>query len=137
VTTYGTDLYGGDDLDPHMRETDDLETMVLAVWRILQTPKGALLDDPDYGIDMVGLLSVATTGPGGILEIPPMVEAAIRRAEPQRIVSCTVRVVGFDGKTLELEVRCIGANGPFDLVVGIDRAKALLLGSTPQIQEAA
>lgn len=137
MTTYGTDLYGGDDLDPHMRETDDAETMVLAIWRILQTPKGTLLDDKDYGIDMVGLLSVATTAPGGILAIPAMVEAAIRRAEPKRLTSCSVRVDAFDGKTLRLAVRCIGANGPFDLVVAIDKAKALLLGSTPQIQEAA
>lgn len=137
MTTYGTDLYCGDDLDPHMRETDDLETMVLAVWRILQTPKGSLLDDKDYGIDMVGMLSVATTAPGGVETISTLVEAAIKRAEPKRVETCTVRVDGFDGKTLRLEVRCTGANGPFDLVVAIDKAKALLLGSTPQIQEAA
>ena len=51
---YGSDISGAADLDPDMAEVDGFSTLALAqaLVRRLDTPRGTLLDDGNYGMGL-------------------------------------------------------------------------------------
>jgi len=54
TTDYGIDLVCWDDLDEAMSEAD---SVCAYVYRRITTRKGSLIDDPDWGIDVLEMLS--------------------------------------------------------------------------------
>lgn len=60
---YGSDLACASDLEAGMREVDGLsiEALSQAILRRLDCQRGALPDDPDYGIDLRSYLNEGTT----------------------------------------------------------------------------
>jgi hypothetical protein len=56
---YGSDIDGDFDLSPRMAEVSPFSTRAVAqaLVRRLDCPRGALPDDPDYGVDLRGLLN--------------------------------------------------------------------------------
>lgn len=60
---YGTDLSCVDDFAPDAREVDPTsrDALVEALIRQLTTPRGRVIDAPDYGYDLRGALNRATT----------------------------------------------------------------------------
>jgi len=60
---YGSDISCERDLDPAMAEVDPLSALALAqaLVRRLDCPRGALVDDPDYGMDLRAELNRGTT----------------------------------------------------------------------------
>lgn len=60
---YGTDLSCTTDLTPTLSEVDPSSPLAIveAVIRRFTTPRGALIDDPDYGLDVRGHLNRAAT----------------------------------------------------------------------------
>ena len=58
---YGHDLACTSDLTANMAETDGLTTLAQALYRRLITPRGGLIDDPNYGFDCTSLLDESVT----------------------------------------------------------------------------
>ena len=50
--TYGHDLACTNDLDPAMLEVDGVAGLAQALYRRIITPRGQLIDDPNYGFDV-------------------------------------------------------------------------------------
>lgn len=61
ATDYGHDLACTSDLTANMAEVDGLTTLVQALYRRLITPRGGLIDDPNYGFDCASLLDEGVT----------------------------------------------------------------------------
>src|SRR5438045_1552992 len=57
MADFGHDLWLDDDLDMSMREVDGFLCLGQALKRRLQTPRGGLIDDPNYGTDVTGRLN--------------------------------------------------------------------------------
>lgn len=59
---YGSDISCAVDVDARMSEVDPFSTRAIAeaLVRRLDCPRGALVDDPDYGLDVRGMLNRGT-----------------------------------------------------------------------------
>lgn len=120
---FGTDLAGTDDLTETMREVSGNTTLVQAIYRRLTTPRGALLDDPDYGLDLRTLLSRGMT-PEDLAGLPDVIAAEIRKE--QRIEACEVQVQSRADGAIEIAVRAEVAEGPFNLTITVTEAAVVL-----------
>lgn len=60
---WGSDLSCMDDLTEDCAELDGFDAKIVAqsVYRRITTPRGSLLDDPDYGVDVMQFLSSGMT----------------------------------------------------------------------------
>lgn len=129
TTDFGTDLSWTTDVDPLHRMATGTLLVSQAIFRRLNTPRGALLDDPEYGYDLVGQLSVGQTQKQ-IGRVQSEVRAECLKDE--RVDSVDVvftQVNNGNGPSSVWNVAISGttAAGPFKLVVGVADAKALVL----------
>lgn len=125
---FGTDLKCGDDLDPAMGEVSGIDLMRQVVRHRLTTRRGSLLRYPDYGIDVRDLLSEGVDD-DALAQIPATIDAEL--AKDERILSSTT-VAEWNEATgkLTLTITITLAEGPFDLVLSVDRVTVELLGGT-------
>lgn len=126
MTDFGTDLSLVDDLEPTMREVSGTELLGQALFRRLTTPRGMLLDDPDYGTDVREFVSWGAL-PTKFAAIPALVRAELLKDE--RIEAATVSTA-VAGGSVRLNISIDTGDGPFPLVVDVTQAGAVLLGST-------
>lgn len=129
MTEFGTDLSWTWDVDPAHRLVSGAELVAQACFRRLITPRGALLDDPDYGLDLRAELSRAQTREY-TASLPGRIEAELRK-DP-RVLAVAVEIealAGFGNYEIAINGTC--SEGPFELVVGVAEAAILLRRSTP------
>ncbi|WP_437958600.1 hypothetical protein WME76_02320 [Sorangium sp. So ce119] len=125
VEGYGVDLACGEDLHEDMRLASPRLALAQAAYRRLTTPRGAVIDAPDYGFDVRSLLSRGMT-PAELAAVPGLVRSELRKDE--RFEGVEVRARMLDSATLELVVRCRTAEGPFELTMNVTAAAAVLAG---------
>ena len=113
ATDYGHDLSLLTDLDPSMLEVDGLRCLAEACARRLQTPRGGLIDDPNYGFDVTGLLN-DDLDTRAIAQLGAGVDGELVKDE--RIVRTTT-AVSFVRGALMLDIKGLASNGPFRLVL--------------------
>ncbi len=113
---FGTDFDCTDDLTLEMREVSGPLVLAQNVYRRLSTPRGMLLEDPDYGKDLREYLHRGLTATERAA-IPGEVRAEVLKEE--RIASATVRVVAFSDEEMTLEIYCESAEGPFSLTLDV------------------
>ena len=119
ATDYGSDMSCVDDLDAMMTDLDgvaDGPTVVAqAIYRRITTPRGMVIDAPDYGIDVAALLHKGMTraellGVAGVVRKEIMkddrvasvdVVATHRTADPAA-VDLVVRGTTLDGEAFSL-----------------------------------
>jgi hypothetical protein len=119
---YGVDLACVTDLSVRLAETHQTSVAGISesLLRRLQTPRGSL-DDPNYGLDVAGLLSVGTTQQGlrGI-------EASVREeiSRDDRVLSAAVSATYVPAtSTLSVSAQCVARDpsiGRFSLVLSVD-----------------
>lgn len=112
---FGVDLDCLDDLTEGMREIAGAAVVAQDCYRRLITPRGQLLDEPDYGFDLAELLSRWMT-PEQVAAIPGLVRAELSKDE--RIDSVTVSAVATSEGTVRLTIKATTGAGPF--VLGVD-----------------
>jgi len=127
---FGHDLSCADDLEDDMAEVDGPTIVAQAIYRRLYTPRGALWQDPDYGLDLRDYLSRRMTS-AEIAAIPGEVVKEIQKDE--RIASARVRIVSQTAETLELWIGVDGGVGPFSLVISATQAAVTLVSVTPGV----
>lgn len=127
--TFGTDLWGVEDLDPMFSEVSGAAGVAQALARRLITPRGALLDDPGYGYDLRGRLNAAITS-AGRLAMQTAIAAELRKDERVDDVQVTLT---FEPALNALHVDAVvfGAFGPFRLTLAVDAVSAALLEVVP------
>lgn len=125
---YGTDLSLSTDLtDAHdVVEGGSRLAIAQAITRRLSTPRGSLLDAPNYGLDVRGYLNRGVTD----REINGLAERIrAELAEDDRIRSVSAVVTPSDGgRRLAVALRVVPADvdGPFRLVLVVTSAAVLL-----------
>jgi hypothetical protein len=123
---YGTDLWGADDLDPLMSEINDGRdsTIVMqAIYRRLITPRGGLIDDPDYGLCVQDWIEGGMTAVE-LSQLPGVVANEIQKDD--RVVRAIVAVRQLDARTIALDISGEIAGGPFAMVVSVSPSAVLL-----------
>lgn len=122
---YGTDISCTDDMDPLAREVSGQEVVAQAIYRRLTTPRGRLIDDPDYGTDVRSFLHRGLT----TAELRA-VEAAIRSEvlKDERIALVTVKATSADdGQSMTVVLNVTTGLGPFRLVFAVTAETVSLL----------
>lgn len=122
---FGVDLSCVDDLDPAMAEVSGIEVLRQAIARRLMTPRGALWQDPNYGLDLRGYISKATDG-AVLASLPGQVRLEILKDE--RIDSATVQVQRVTLFEIDMSVSCTCGLGPFSLALSVSEAAVRLTG---------
>ncbi len=123
MSDLGYDLDCTDDLTLEMREVSGPVALAQNVHRRLSTPRGMVIDAPDYGKDLREYLHRGLTATERAA-IPGEVRAEVLKEE--RISSATVRVVAFSHEEMELEIFCESAEGPFSLTLNVTAAAVTL-----------
>jgi len=126
---YGSDISGALDLDPSMAETEGFATLTLAqsIVRRLDTPRGTLPDDKNWGISISSYLNFGSTDQD-IRQIAGQIRSELTLDD--RIDSLTVRVApSSTGSTLSIgiQVQPLAADaGPFTLTLSASDAGLIL-----------
>lgn len=76
----GSDLSCVSDVTPDMREVSGRRALAEALVRRLQTPRGTLLDDQNYGFDLVGELGDDVT-PAFVASLQSTIVAEVQKDE--------------------------------------------------------
>lgn len=122
-TDFGTDLACTADLDPNGRTVSGQRLVAEAIYRRLITPRGRLIDDPNYGFDVSSLVNDDTSD-SGIAQIVAGVSAECRKDE--RVIAVGVQQ-SFLGGVLTLAIALHTALGPFSLVLAVTAVTVDLL----------
>jgi hypothetical protein len=126
---FGTDLYGVFDIDPMGATVSGRLLLSQALVRRITTPRGRLLDDPNYGYDVAGELSDDVTD-ADIATIAATMDAEFLKDE--RIVSSSTTTTFVNG-VLNTTTTLQDGTGPFSLVLAISSVtvSVLQLGVSP------
>lgn len=127
---YGTDLRCSSDLTEQMEEIEDpFSTLALAeaIVRRLDCPRGQLVDDPDYGLDLRSMCNRGMTA-DALRALGGQVRAELLKDDRIDLLGVTVRP-SSTGKELrvELAVTPVDAHiGGFALTLAVTSAEVLL-----------
>lgn len=126
---YGSDLSCTSDLDERMTELAGDSTLALAqaLARRLDCPRGALPDDPDYGIDLRGYCNRGVTA-AEIRALAGQVRAELEKDD--RVDQAAVTVTPFPtGSSLRIEAAITPVDhrlGGFALTLAVTSAELLI-----------
>jgi hypothetical protein len=115
TTDYGSDLSCVSDLTSELAEVSGRRLVSEAIALRLQTPRGRLLDDPNYGYDLTGFVN-DDVSPSDVARIGASVEAECLKDE--RVISAVVALT-FSAGLLAVSVLLSDADGPFTLVLAV------------------
>ena len=115
TTNYGYDLSCVSDLTPLMAEVSGRRLLSEALVRRLQTPRGALIDDPNYGYDLVGEVN-DDLGPSDVGRIQANVQAEMLKDE--RVIAAAATATFLNG-TLTVNIAITDGVGPFTLTLSV------------------
>lgn len=118
MVDYGTDISTyPDGLDPTFTPISGARAVAEVIARRFETPRGMLVGDPDFGLDVRGLLNEAISTESLYLWRRQMV-AEVEKDE--RILSADVALSFDQSRSLLLAtVTCELSSGPFTLVLAI------------------
>lgn len=122
----GADLWLEDDLDAGMRMTSGLTLLRQAVFHRLQTPRGRLIDDEDYGLDVRALLHRAMT-PTEVAAAQSQIASELRKEDRLAVGPLTVTLVRTEGERWRITIQATVDGAPFRMVVAAPAAGELVL----------
>lgn len=123
---FGRDLSCLHDLSPTMDEIEGVEVLEQDLVHRLQTPRGQLVDDADYGKDAASLMSEGLS-PLELAGLPRQLEAELRKEDRvSAVTSESTRVDAPDGVSLRTRFKLTTAAGPFRFTADISAAGVLV-----------
>jgi hypothetical protein len=124
---YGSDLWGISDLDASMSEISGLPMLGQALCRRISTPRGTLVDDPNYGYDVTAELN-DDLAPSDLPRIGSNVDAQFKKDERVFSSSTTVTLEPLPDGTLSIVSSVVPAGGPsFTLTLSASAVTVTLL----------
>lgn len=121
--SYGHDLFCVTDIDPGAIEVDGRVLLAQALARRLITPRGGLIDDPNYGYDVTQFLN-DDIQPATITRMQGQIVAEMLKDERVLAASCQVQ---FVGSQLMITISITDGIGPFPLVLAISAVSVQIL----------
>ena len=125
MTDYGQDFTLATDLDTTLGVSTGRLVVVEAIGRRLQTPRGRLMGDPDYGFDLAGYLNDDVT-PSVIAWIQSQIEAEALKDERVVMADATVTLATSDILTVKLAL-VLSDGDSFDLTITVDAVSVPVL----------
>jgi hypothetical protein len=125
VPDLGTDIRALDDLSPQMNLQSGLPNLGEAIARRLQTPRGGLFYEPNYGIDVRSWLNEAMTA-DDVFRAKVAIEAECEKDERVLAADATV-TLNQPQQTLTISLQLTLASGPFRLVLSVDQVSVTIL----------
>ena len=125
---FGSDLSCTDDLTPDVAELDGSDPTIVAqaIYRRLITPRGRLLDDPDYGFDVRGLLHRPTTQTD-LFGMQGQIRNEIRKDDRVDTDGLSVTVIMTSAVQLDIEISGRTVTGEdFSLTMAVTDGGVLL-----------
>lgn len=119
----GCDLAWTDDLDATHRLESGTSQFAHDIFGRITCPNGRLIDDEEYGIDVVQELLHRPLTPQMLAQFPRRIEAEILKDPRTDQVSATLTNTGPNAYRLEIRGAC-GGGQPFLLVAAIANAEA-------------
>ena len=126
ATNYGTSLSCVSDLICPGRLVTGRRAIGEAIARRLQTPRGGLLDDPDYGYDLRGLVN-GDVDTSFLSQIGYFV--SIEAEKDERVGSASASVTFLNG-ALSVRMMVTTAEGPFTLVLSVNDVTVEVLSTS-------
>ncbi len=126
MTDYGTDIAMTADLrgvDPTFASVSGRRCLSEALARRLQTRPGELIDDPDYGYDLIDELN-DDLGPADVGRI--VAQSALECKKDERVLDCTGSG-SFVGGVLTVALGVTDGAGPFPLVLAVSSVGVTIL----------
>jgi phage baseplate assembly protein W len=120
---YGHDLFCITDLDAGMLEVDGRRCLAQAIARRLITPRGGLIDDPNYGYDLTVFLN-GDFDQATLARMNGQIVAECLKDE--RVVSAYAQVV-VSGNVLIVTLSLTDGLGPFPLVLSVSNVSVSIL----------
>ena len=120
---YGLDLSCIEDLDPAMVQVSGRQLLAEALARRLQTARGTLIDDPNYGYDVTALLN-DDVDTKTIAQIAGKIDAEFKK--DQRVLSSQTTVT-YSNFALLITSSIRDAVGPFPLVLAASAVTVKIL----------
>jgi hypothetical protein len=126
---FGTDVstYVGGDLDPTFAVISGRRVVAEAIARRLETRRGALLRDPNYGTDLRAWLNRDFVGSAATLF---RLKASVDREaeEDERVLSADATVTYEPAfQKLRIAIAIETAEGPFELVLAVSAVSVAIL----------
>ena len=115
MTDYGTDLSCVSDLTPNMAETNGTHAVAEAIARRLQTPRGSLIGDANYGFALTDYVN-DDVSQQDIAIISSNTQQECLKDE--RVSSAKAQLT-FANNALVATISLVAAPGPFTLVLSI------------------
>jgi len=130
---WGTDLWCVLDVTESLREVDPTRPVAVGqrIARRLITPRGGLVDDANYGLDLRGYVNRAVT-PNSLLQLSAQVRAEALKDDA--VIDATVELT-FDTRSMTVDLTLALADYPsntFALVFFVTADGIELLGSIDQ-----
>lgn len=131
ANSFGTDLSCVTDLTSDCAEVSGVMCWLQNLCRRLQTPIGTLIDDPDYGYDILDQLD-AEIDTSTLGAIGADIDSEFLKDERTLASSTTVVSVVQNGAvTLTITSRLRSALGPFTLVLSVSQVTVQILSVKP------
>ena len=124
---FGLDLACMTDLSPTMAETASMVTLAQALVRMVTTPRGSVVDAPNWGIDVTAYVD----GPmdaRGAQKVASLMDAQFRQ-DDRVLRSSTQATWNASTETLRTVSAIITSNGPIRLTLDISNVTVALLES--------
>lgn len=121
---FGTDLDCEDDLNPLGSMVSGPLCLAQALVRRLSTPRGMVIDAPNYGRDLREYLHRGLT-PDDVEAIPGEVRGELLKDERIEEVDVLATMPAVDA--LRLEITCQTAEGPLSLELNVTAAAVVLI----------
>ena len=128
LTDFGTCWSCVSDLTMPARMASGFQVVAEAILRRWSTPAGGLIDDPDYGRNLMDLIS-DDLSPRDIAR--EQQEAGAEAEKDERVLSCTVALNLDVAGVLNVAASVTTAQGPFTLVASVSAVGVALLSVTP------
>lgn len=128
MPNYGSDISCVFDVDPGMAEVSGRVCLLQALARRLSTPRGRLVDDPNYGFDLTDSIN-DDVGPAELARLKTGAEAECLKDE--RVIGITVTLDLLSSGVLVVSVVVSDEVGDFSAVLAVsDVSISILKGPT-------
>lgn len=127
MADFGTDLAGVADIDPTGAVVTGTRAVGEAIARRLSTPRGRVIDDPNYGTDLTQFVNDDI----GTRTLSELQASAIAEAlKDERVLTCRCTATLSRVGVLSVQVSYTTADGPFALVLSVSQTSVQVLSVT-------
>lgn len=124
---YGTDISCTNDFAPDGRVASGRRLLAEAICRRLITPRGRLIDDPNYGFDLTGYVNDDMSA-GDIAALRAGIEAECIKDERVSAATCAASLA--TSGIMNISLTLTDGAGPFALVLAVSAITISILSVT-------